>query len=238
MNLYRPGALPVMRLASAANGPALPTVDEIMKLRGIQGPAAMPTMRTTGRVRFPQSGVDGRFASSTAGDDRLRLDLDLDRFGQTPGGAEPRARVARGQCRAAQGARRQGAHADASRAPAVLFGDWRKYYDAVRVVRAGELEGRRIYLVRLESAGLPPTMVSVDAETGDVLQDQRTLVFAGVGDLPMTTTYTDYRVVGGMRVPYRYVESNEQSGRTIYQVERVEVGVELDPDIFTLQPRN
>jgi len=38
MNLYRPGTLPVMRLASTANGPALPTVDEIMKLRGIQAP--------------------------------------------------------------------------------------------------------------------------------------------------------------------------------------------------------
>ena len=66
MNFYRPGALPVMRLPSATNGPALPTVDEIMKLRGIPGPATMPTMRTTGRVRFPQSGVDGRFTSSIA----------------------------------------------------------------------------------------------------------------------------------------------------------------------------
>lgn len=41
-----------------------------------------------------------------------------------------------------------------------------------------------------------------------------------------------------MRVPYRYVESNELTGRTIYQVESVEVGVELKPDLFTLQPGN
>ena len=41
-----------------------------------------------------------------------------------------------------------------------------------------------------------------------------------------------------MRVPYRSVESNELTGRTIYQVENVEVGVELGPDFFTLQPRN
>ena len=27
------------------------------------------------------------------------------------------------------------------------------------------------------------------------------------------------------------------SGRMIYEVERIEVGIELDPDVFTLQPR-
>ena len=77
--------------------------------------------RTTGSVRFPQSAVEGRFSSSTAGDDRLRTDLDLDE-------------------------------------------------------------------------------------------------------------------VGGMRVPRRYVESTEMGGRIIFQAERVEVGVELAPDTFTLQP--
>jgi hypothetical protein len=117
----------------------------------------------------------------------------------------------------------------------VLFGDWRTYYDAVRVVRAGELEGRRIYVVRLESAGLPPIVVSVDAPTGDVLREQRTVAIPVGGGLPITTTYSDYRDLRGTRVPYRYVESNEQTGRTIYQVESVDVGVRLDPDIFTLQ---
>jgi hypothetical protein len=32
-----------------------------------------------GQVRLPQSAVEGRFSSSTAGDDRLRIHLDLDR---------------------------------------------------------------------------------------------------------------------------------------------------------------
>ncbi len=81
----------------------------------------------------------------------------------------------------------------------------------------------------------PRLMVAVDAETGDVLQDRRTMSVAEAGAMPATTTYSDYRDVGGMRVPHRYVESNDQIGRTIYEVERVEVGVTLAPDIFTLQ---
>ena len=116
----------------------------------------------------------------------------------------------------------------------VLFGDWRKYYDAVRVVRAGEFSGRKVYGIQLESAGLPPVLVAVDAETGDVLQTQQTLS-SEVGAMPTTTTYSDYREVGGLRVPHRYIESNDFVGRAIYQVERVEVGVELAPDTFTLQ---
>ena len=122
--------------------------------------------------------------------------------------------------------------------PSVLFGDWRKYYDAIRVVRAGEFGGRKVYGVQLESAGLPPMLVAVDAETGDVLQTQQTMwsAEAVAVAIPITTTYSDYREVGGMRVPHRYITSNEMAGRTIFQVERVEVGVELAPDTFTLQP--
>jgi hypothetical protein len=117
----------------------------------------------------------------------------------------------------------------------VIFGDWRKYYDTVRVVRTGEFGGRKVYGIQLESAGLPPALVAVDAETGDVLQTQQTLWSGEAGATPITTTYTDYREVGGLRVPHRYIESAEFLGRAIYQVERVEVGVELAPDTFTLQ---
>jgi hypothetical protein len=120
--------------------------------------------------------------------------------------------------------------------PLVLFGDWRKYYDTVRVVRAGELGGRKVYGVQLESAGLPPMRVSLDAETGDVLQTQQAMWIAEAGAIPTTTTYSDYREVGGMRVPHGYIESTDIGGRMIFQVERVEVGVELAPDTFTLQP--
>jgi len=54
--------------------------------------------------------------------------------------------------------------------------------------------------------------------------------------MPVTTTYSDYREVGGMRVPHRYIESTEIGGRMMFQVERVEVGVDLAPDTFTLEP--
>lgn len=72
-------------------------------------------------------------------------------------------------------------------------------------------------------------------ETGDVLQARRTMSSAEAGAMPVTTTYSDYRDVGGMRVPHRYIESNDSAGRAIYQVERVEVGVKLAPQTLALQ---
>jgi len=233
MNFHRPGAQPVMRLTSVAS--PLPTVDEIMKLRRILAASAVDTMRTTGSVRFPQSGVQGRFSSSTAGDDRLRIDISLDqsvRIHTVLNKGRAAAAVIGAATTDLTGkmlAQTRLGH------PAVLFGDWRKYYDAVRVVRAGVLGGRKVYGIQLESAGLPPTLVAVDAETGDVLHDRRTMSFAEAGAMTVTTTYSDYRDIGGMRVPHRYVESNNLIGRSVYEVERVEVGVTLAPELFSLE---
>jgi CubicO group peptidase (beta-lactamase class C family) len=235
MSVHRPGGQPVMRLTPVAS--TLPTVAEIMTLRRIPATSVIAaTMRMTGSVRLPQSAVEGRFSSSTAGDDRLRTDLDLDgavqirmvlnkgRASTAVSGAPPRELTGKELAQTRLG------H------PSVLFGDWRNYYDAVRVVRTGVLGGRKVYGVQLESAGLPPVLVAVDAETGDVLETRQALWVPEAGAIPSTTTYSDYREVGGVRVPHRYIVSTEMGGRMIFQVERVEVGPELAPDTFRLQP--
>jgi hypothetical protein len=207
-----------------------------MTLRGIPAASAVGTMRTTGSVRLPQSGVEGRFSSSTAGDDRLRTDLDLD------GSVQIRTVLNNGRASAAMtGAPSReltGKQLAQTRLghPSVLFGDWRKYYDTVRVVRAGEVGGRKVYGVQLESAGVPPVRVTLDAETGDVLLTHQTMWVPLAGAVPTTTTYSDYREVGGMRVPHRYIVFTETGGRVIFQVERVEIGVDLPPGTFTVQP--
>lgn len=235
MNFQRPGAQPVMRLTPVAS--TLPTVAEIMALRRIPAASAIATMRTTGSVRFPQSGMQGRFSSSSAGDDQLRTDLDLD------GSVQIRTVLNKGRAWKAVGGglsmELTGKPLAQVRLGAALFGDWRKHYDGIRVVRTGVLGGRKVYGVQLESAGLPPVLVAVDAETGDVLETRQTMWSAEAGvaaAILVTTTYSDYREVGGMRVPHRYIASTDVAGRTIFQVERVEINVDLPPDTFTLQP--
>lgn len=69
-----------------------------------------------------------------------------------------------------------------------------------------------------------------------MIETRQAMWVAGAGAIPTTTIYSDYREVGGMRVPHHYIVSTEMVGRMIFQVERVEMGVELAPDTFTLQP--
>jgi hypothetical protein len=190
-----------------------------------------------GSVRFPQSGMQGRFSSSSAGDDRLRTDLDVD------GSVQIRTVLNKGRASKAVGGglstELTGKQLAQIRLGAALLGDWRKYYDAIRVVRTGVLGGRKVYGVQLEPAGLPPALVAVDAETGDVLETRQTMWSAEAGAavaIPVTTTYSDYREVGGMRVPHRYITSSDMTGRAIFQVERVEVGVKFAADTFALEP--
>ena len=56
--------------------------------------------------------------------------------------------------------------------------------------------------------------------------------------MPVVDSYEDYRNVQGLRVPYRTIESNEATGRTIFEVESVEINVDLDEDAFILRPRD
>jgi hypothetical protein len=154
MKFQPPGARPVMRLTPVAS--TLPTVAEIMTLRRIPAASASATMRMTGSVRFPQSGVEERVSTSTAGDDRLRTDLDLD------GSVQIRTVLDKGPASAAVsgGTAREltGKQLAQTRLghPSVLFGDWRKYYDTVRVARAGVLGGRKVMASCLNRLGCLP----------------------------------------------------------------------------------
>jgi hypothetical protein len=76
----------------------------------------------------------------------------------------------------------------------------------------------------------------VDAETGDLLELATTLLMPGLGSVSSRTRLEDYRVVNGVRPRFRQVESNEQVGRTVYEVERVEFDVDVDDELFMLRP--
>ena len=54
---------------------------------------------------------------------------------------------------------------------------------------------------------------------------------AEAGAIVVTTTTSDYRDVGGCVCLSKYVESTDLIGRTVYEVERVELGVTLAPEI-------
>ena len=240
LRFFRPGGTPVLTLTAAPrNGPALPTVAGLLALGpdGQRDRLSTRTVRTTGTVRFPQAGVTGRFQIVSAGNDRSRTDLDLGRLGAIHS-AVNRDRGWVDNSFGGEPTEIRGEMLEQMRLmhPSVLLGDWRRHYDSVAVLREDKLDGRPVYAVELRKKGLPNVTMGVDTETGDVLVLTTTLVLPGLGSVPSSTRFTDYRVVDGVRLPFRQVESNEQMGRTVYEVERVEFDVTVDDGLFVLRP--
>jgi hypothetical protein len=240
LRFFRPGGAPVLTLAAAPrNGPALPTVTQLLALGpdGQRDRLSTRTVRTSGTVRFPQGAVTGRFQILTAGTDRSRTDFDLGRLGAIRT-ALNRDRAWVDNSFGGEPTEIRGEMLEQMRLmhPSVVLGDWRRHYDSVAVLREDKIDGRPVYAVELRKKGLPNVTLAVDAETGDVLALATTLVLPGLGSVTSSTRFGDYRVVDGLRLPFRQVESNEQLGRTVYEVDRVEFDVEVDDDRFVLRP--
>ena len=114
--------------------------------------------------------------------------------------------------------------------------DWGAYFDSIRVLDSRELDGRKVYVLKLQSGELPPTTIYVDADTGDVLRSETIVIALGGIGIPMVSRFEDFREVHGIRIPFRLVSSNEESGRTVIQYDTIEANVEVNDDIFTLSP--
>jgi CubicO group peptidase (beta-lactamase class C family) len=238
LRYQRPGDLPVIKLiAVPADMQPLPDIEALLtSAPGRQRDRlAGRTLRLTGTVRFPQAAVTGRVQTVTAGDDRLRTDIDLGRLGFLRTAINGnRGRV--------DGLSLSFMDLDASLVEQtrllqlrVLAGDWRRYFDSVAVLRRDLLNGTPIYVVELRKKGLPNVTLQVDAKTGDVLEWATALITPALGSLPTIARFEDYRDVDGMRLPFRQIESNDQTGRTVYQFETIEPDVQVDDAMFVLR---
>jgi hypothetical protein len=96
------------------------------------------------------------------------------------------------------------------------------------------VDGRKVYVVKLRRGELPPITVYVDAETGDVLKSEVSVLITGGIGIPMVSRFEDYREVHNIRIPFRTITSNESSGRTVVQYDAIETNLEFDDYIFIL----
>ena len=109
------------------------------------------------------------------------------------------------------------------------------FFDSITVLRVEELDGMKVWVVRLEVDDIPDVIVWVDPATGDVLKADTRKLFPGVGEIPITSRFEDYRVLHGVRIPSRIITSEPVSGRIEMEVSRFDVGVEVDADLFRIE---
>jgi hypothetical protein len=120
--------------------------------------------------------------------------------------------------------------------PEALDGDWLDFFDSIEVLRSQELDGQKVYVLKLERGDLPSVTIFVDAANGDVLKSMAVVIQEGGIGIPITTRYEDYREVYGIRISFRVISGSEQSGQIIIQTETIEVNLDIDDEFFILTP--
>lgn len=238
MTMYQAGQVFNMPRLDVVSEP-LPTVDDILALRDAESRKAarrqLGAYRMTGTTWLPQSGVEGTLNVYVSGTNQIRLEADYGKFGGT------RLAVNGGRAWSQEFGRFEELHGSRlgqaiQSHPATISGDWRDFFESIRVHRTSELDGRKVYVVRLQHGELPPATVHVDAETGDLLKSETVVLIKGGISIPVMIRYEDYREIQGVRIPFRTISSNEMSGREVIQIDSIETNIDVNDDIFTLSP--
>ena len=237
MTMYQAGQEFNMPRIDVASEP-LPTVDDILALRDTDSRKVareeIGTYLMTGTIWVPQSGVEGTISTYVSGINRTRSDADFGKFGTTRSAVKGDRAWSEefGRFEELHGKRLEQA---IQSHPATISDDWRDFFDSIRVLNTGELDGRNVYVLSLQRGELPPVTVYVDADTGDVLKSETIVLAKGGIGVPVVERYEDYRQIHGIRIPFRLVSSNEWSGRAVIQYDTIEANVEVNDDIFTLR---
>ncbi len=223
------------RLEGPGEAEPLPTLADLVELRNMDERRALwsetQTSRRSGTVRLAQAGIEGRFELATKGRVSYRLDIDLGSFGYTNVGVSAEGGWMESSARGFEPMTEQQLGQLRGEHPAALAGDWRLAFDSVLVTGVGEHEGRKTIQVKLVVGDAPAHSVELDAESGDLLRSSTTRL-GGKVQVPVKTTYSDYREVNGLRLPHRVVSSNPFSGRTILVTESIDFGVPIDDGVF------
>jgi hypothetical protein len=116
---------------------------------------------------------------------------------------------------------------------AVVIGDWREFYQRLRVIRRIKLKGKDTYVLRAIPREAPATTYLVDAESGLTVQSL-TVRKTPLGFIGQTTLYEDHRDVEGIKIPFRWTvkSPNPLSGDVVLQYDTIETHLIAGDQVF------
>ncbi len=193
---------------------------------------------TANTINSVQSGVKGTVTFYIGGNDRYRVDSDFGKYGYIREAVNGNRAWVESSFAPFEEYYGKFLEQEKREHPAAYFGDWRDFNHSISMLGAQELDGNEVYALKLERDDLPPITIYVDTTTGDVLKVVIIFVAEGGVAIPIVVRYEDYRVVNGVRIPFRSISSNENTGRTVLQYESIEVNLDIDQRFFTLSGPN
>lgn len=112
-----------------------------------------------------------------------------------------------------------------------LAADWQRYFDAAKTVAVRKIGDREVVDVQLRDDGGPSVTLTFDAAT-HMPVEQSFEQATPMGNLPVRTSFEDYREVAGVQTPFRSVTSMSLF-QSVTIVTAFEPNVDIDDAKFT-----
>ena len=118
--------------------------------------------------------------------------------------------------------------------PLARLRDWPESFRAVQIAGKDRVGEEEVWIVRLESEFSPPLTRYVSTKSGLLLKEESWITSKGVGTVPLTTEFEDYRDVAGVRIPFRLKTESRLTGKQVMQFTEAKGNVEINDETFRL----
>ncbi|HFB66788.1 MAG TPA: hypothetical protein ENJ60_14750 [Aeromonadales bacterium] len=75
----------------------------------------------------------------------------------------------------------------------------------------------------------------IDSKTGDILKLKTQMLIQGIGSMPVTTTFDDYRDVQGLRIPFVTTVRNRGNGNMVFKYNSIISHQKFKKETFKLK---
>lgn len=239
MTWFQGGELVLPRTAAGVTTD-LPSVDQISELRRRSADPerlkAMGNIEVLGKVRAVNQGVDGKVRGLANADGRMLQDIDMGVFGviRVSYDGEKAWTESVGEAYSElTGERLEEVRKAGSQ---FLISDLKTLFDTAEVTERTTLDGKDVIVVKGHTAKPDKTVRQyVDASSGLPLKEESSVLIPGLGRLPTTVLYSDYREIQGVMVPMKITISTAANGSMEFIIETVNTNVPLAADAYELK---
>ncbi|HSE30319.1 MAG TPA: serine hydrolase [Pyrinomonadaceae bacterium] len=111
--------------------------------------------------------------------------------------------------------------------------DWKKNYPTMVVKRIAKVGGEDAYVVEKRSEKGSPVTDYISVKTFFLLKRESVIHSDTTGvDIPQSETFSDYRNVDGVMVPFKSMSSNIANGDTVVRVKELKFDVDIPDTAF------
>ncbi|MCC6426012.1 MAG: serine hydrolase [Phycisphaerales bacterium] len=219
----------------------LPTIEQLSELRRKSADPekvrGMNDIEAVGKVRMTNQGVEGTVRGVANADGRTFQDLDFGLFGfirSSDDGKHAWTHSVGENLTELTGDRL----AEARRAGAqFVITDFTKLFDTVEVVERSKLDGKDVIVIRGRTTKPDKTTVQyLDPALALPLKEETSMLIPGLGRLPITVKYEDYKDISGVMMPMKVVIASAANGSMEITFDRITPNATIPADTYTLKP--